>query len=385
MEKYSSLHKFWDKQPSMSLIDNTAIEDGPIEKDFPVGTELTVLPDKYYWSEADLTDDNILQELFEFLNDNYIEDTDGSMRFTYSKEFLKWSLLVSGYNPEWHLTVRYGSKGKLLAFITAIPCSIRINDTQIKTVEINYLCIHKNLRNKRLAPVLIKEIIRRVSSKGIQQAIYTIGKEITKPIGITKYWHRDLNPKKLIEIGFSYLPPNQSMNQRIRLYKLPLIPQLSLRPLTLSDIPEAYALLNQYLNKFKLRQMFTLEEFTHFFLPKTDIIYTYVLETNSKITDLCSFFSLSSQVLNNTKYSEMKGAYSFYNIASSVPLKDLINDAMILAKTNGFDVYNALDVMDNELFFKDLKFKIGTGGLQYYLYNWRCSPLQPNEISIILF
>jgi len=30
-------------------------------------------------------------------------------------------------------------------------------------VEINFLCVHKKLRSKRLAPVLIKEIIRRVS------------------------------------------------------------------------------------------------------------------------------------------------------------------------------------------------------------------------------
>jgi hypothetical protein len=30
-------------------------------------------------------------------------------------------------------------------------------------VEINFLCVHKKLRSKRLAPVLIKEITRRVN------------------------------------------------------------------------------------------------------------------------------------------------------------------------------------------------------------------------------
>ena len=33
-------------------------------------------------------------------------------------------------------------------------------------VEINFLCVHKKLRSKRLAPVLIREITRRVNLKG---------------------------------------------------------------------------------------------------------------------------------------------------------------------------------------------------------------------------
>ncbi len=37
--------------------------------------------------------------------------------------------------------------------------------------EINYLCVHKKLRSHRLAPVLIKEITRRVHDKNIWQAV----------------------------------------------------------------------------------------------------------------------------------------------------------------------------------------------------------------------
>ena len=37
-------------------------------------------------------------------------------------------------------------------------------------VEINFLCVHKRLRSKRLAPVLIREITRRVNCKGLFQA-----------------------------------------------------------------------------------------------------------------------------------------------------------------------------------------------------------------------
>lgn len=49
-------------------------------------------------------------------------------------------------------------------------------------VEINFLCVHKKLRSKRVAPVLIREITRRVNLQGIFQAVYTAGVVLPKPI-----------------------------------------------------------------------------------------------------------------------------------------------------------------------------------------------------------
>lgn len=43
-----------------------------------------------------------------------------------------------------------------MAFISGIPASVRVNASVLRTVEINFLCVHKKLRHKRLAPVLIK-------------------------------------------------------------------------------------------------------------------------------------------------------------------------------------------------------------------------------------
>lgn len=49
-------------------------------------------------------------------------------------------------------------------------------------VEINFLCVHKKLRSKRVAPVLIREITRRVNLEGIFQAVYTAGVVLPKPV-----------------------------------------------------------------------------------------------------------------------------------------------------------------------------------------------------------
>jgi glycylpeptide N-tetradecanoyltransferase len=67
-------------------------------------------------------------------------------------------------------------------------------------------------------------------------------------------------------------------------------------------------------------------------------------------------------------------------------MKQLLNDALIMASVHKFDVFNALDVLENthEL-LKDLKFGIGDGNLHYYMFNWRVTkPLEPQEVGLIL-
>ena len=115
-----------------------------------------------------------------------------------------------GYRIDWLVGVRVSASQRLVGFISAIPADIRINATCIKMVEINFLCVHKKLRSKRLAPVLIKEITRRVNLQNIWQATYTAGAVLPTPIARCRYWHRSLNPKKLVDVGFSKLSVHPS-------------------------------------------------------------------------------------------------------------------------------------------------------------------------------
>lgn len=45
---------------------------------------------------------------------------------------------------------------QLRGFITGIPAKVHVHNQKITMAEINFLCVHKKLRSKRLAPVLIK-------------------------------------------------------------------------------------------------------------------------------------------------------------------------------------------------------------------------------------
>ena len=97
------------------------------------------------------------------------------------------------------------------------------SDRDCQMVEINFLCVHKKLRSKRLTPVLIKEITRRVNLEGIFQATYTAGSYLPKPFATCRFAHRYLNPKKLIETGFASLGRNMTMAKTIKMFQLPRV------------------------------------------------------------------------------------------------------------------------------------------------------------------
>lgn len=73
---------------------------------------------------------------------------------------------------------------KMVKLIKYIHC---LYSRFVQMVEINFLCVHKKLRSKRVAPVLIREITRRVNLEGIFQAVYTAGVVLPKPVGTCRY------------------------------------------------------------------------------------------------------------------------------------------------------------------------------------------------------
>lgn len=392
-DKKKERYQFWETQPVAQFNDgdSATVADGPVDEPKTVADvrqEPYTLPDSFEWCSCDMMDDKECKEVYELLSLNYVEDDDNMFRFNYSPEFLRWALCSPGFKKEWHLGVRVKSTRKLVGFIAGIPARVRANENTIDMVEINFLCVIKKLRAKRLAPVLIMEITRRVNLHNIWQAAYTAGVVLPKPVAVTRYWHRSLNPKKLIDIGFSKLQPRMTMARTIKFYKVadePLTP--GIRPMELKDVPQVHQLLNSYLERYQLASHFSEEEVAHWFRPQDDVVEAFVVEDKAtgQITDLLSFYSLPSTVLGNPEHNLLRAAYMFYTVPGSVPISHLMQDALILARMKGYDVFNALDILQNIDFLKDLKFGPGDGYLQYYLYNWRVrQELTPQQVGFIL-
>ncbi|WPG97284.1 N-myristoyl transferase [Acrodontium crateriforme] len=415
-------YKFWNTQPvpkfkEPDLLQTTEGENGETLAEGAIlpdavckkaaKPEPEKLLDGFVWCEVDLDDKSEMKELYELLYNYYVEDSDGSFRFDYSEEFLAWALKPPGWKKVWHVGVRTkpaqeGKKGKLVAFIAGVPVNLNVRENSVKATEINFLTIHRKLRNKRLAPVLIKEITRRCYLNGIYQALYTAGTLLPKPVSTCRYFHRSLDWEHLYKVGFSHLPRGSTeLRQRLK-YKLDTTTKTpGLRLMEPKDVPAVQNLLSRYSTRFNLRQNFTEEEVAHYLCSDASkgVVWTYVVEEKGKITDFMSYYLLESTVLReNQKNDTIRAAYLYYYASESAfpgskkagaklsteqqakyqqKLQGLAHDMLITAKQHNLQVFNALSLLDNPLFLKEEKFEPGDGKLHYYLFNWRTAPL-PN-------
>tara|TARA_Y100000590_G_scaffold455846_1_gene605237 strand:- start:1582 stop:2742 length:1161 start_codon:yes stop_codon:yes gene_type:complete len=383
-------HKFWCNQPVQdynSEIDN----EGPIENKTLdlIRKEPYDIPNNFYWYTIDIMNDNDLNEVYNLLYKNYFMNKNSEIRFNYSKSFLRWALTPPGYFKDWHVGIKMKSekKDKLVGFISGIPVNIKLKELSQKLCEINFLCCWEKLRNKSIAPLMIKEVTRRVNCCDIYQAIYTAGVVIPKPISICNYHHRPINIEKLVDVGFFFKKETTPMKIMKKLYDLSSNDNKSikLRPIEEKDVNSSLLLLNNYFEKLSLHPVFTEDEFKHWFLSKNNNMYTYVISKNDKVTDFCSFFSIPFNVINNSKYNNLNVAYSFYNVATSINILELMNMLLYVIKNNNFDVFNCLDIMDNNEFLNKLKFKKGSGVLNYYLFNYKLKYIESCKNGIVLF
>ncbi|KAI4134864.1 MAG: hypothetical protein LQ347_001166 [Umbilicaria vellea] len=394
-QKDMASYKFWQTQPVPRFDEAHAVEEGPIKIIDPerVPKEPRPLYEGFEWVTMDLTDEKELEEVYELLAGHYVEDGEAMFRFNYSISFLNWALKSPGWRKEWHVGVRATKSQKLVAFISGVPVALRVRSNVLKSTEINFLCIHKKLRSKRLAPVLIEEITRRCYLLGIYQAIYTAGIVLPKPVSSCRYFHRSLDWLKLYESGFAPLPSSSTKARQITKFHLPNNTATpGLRPMQSKDAEAVQDLMSRYLKRFDMAPEYTRDEVDHWLVhdesrAPDQVVWSYVVEDpkGHKITDFFSFYCLESSVIGNKKYDCLRAAYLFYYATETAfkedekglkqRLNDLMKDALVLAKRFNFDVFNALTLLDNPLFLENLKFAPGDGQLHFYLYNYRTPPI----------
>ena len=395
---------------------------------------------------------------------------------------------------------------RLVGFITAVPATLLVrgarsedggggaaassppshnSSSPIKASEVNFLCVHKKLRSRRLAPVLIREVTRRVNRRGVWHAAYTAGVLLPRPVATARYWHRSLDARKLVDVGFCRVPARVTMARYVKLHRLPEAPATpGLRPMRRADAPAVAALLAARMGRFALAPELSAAEVEHYLTPREGVVHSYVVErevvrgggegrgaggaggegaeeeeedgeeeegegeededddngggkessstgdnattattatattaaaaaapapsqskkkrsnrkkkgspattTTTTITDLVSFYTLPSTVVGGRGgHDTLTAAFSFYSVAGSVSPRQLAGDALVLARETGHDVFNALDIADNDQdeVLRALKFAPGDGRLRYYLYNWRMGgreELAAREIGLVL-
>ncbi len=414
-------HPFWADKPVISTKDASHITEVK-QMNAPTLEELRPnpydLPEGYQWfnidirliksdnvnakSDVDIKFDVNIEMIYKFLYEHYVTYNVGGLQFQleYSIDTILWILSHTEYNPELHLGIRQISSQKIIGFITGTPSIIKLYGNTCKLAEINLLCVDPSYRGKSLAPILIKEVTRRIEIKSNDKshnllysgAIYTAGIILPNITCSATWHHRPLNPKKLIDINFM---PKQKLALKsvIKIHTIDskIKSKLGkLRIVSIVDAPTCCALLNEFLSAYHISVEFSEIEFIQRFGPATSVVKAYVIENKGVITDFISFYGLPSKIHGHKHHQVLNTAYGYYmatdrkNPKLEERLKDLMHIALCLAQEMKFDVFNCLNIMENESFMKDLKFGVGDGTLQYHLYNWQCPSTKPAGIGFFM-
>lgn len=327
------MRTFWDKQPVPQ--DGAVYESGKeIEKERVITHEPTQLLDGFSWTTPSL------EEAHALLRDHYV--CDETFKLVYSLETLKWAANHT------NIGIRHDASGDLIGYITSVPIKVRVCKDVLPMVQINFLCVHPTHRDKGFAPVLISEIKRIANTKDVWQAMYTAVTKIPGSVAKSSYWHRFLNVKRLVKMGFY-------KTDRLREKYFEVQGNSQFRRMISRDVPKVTKVMEKYLSKFKVAPVIDKEWVKHWLLP----IHSYV---NDETDDFISFYEVPYDRVDGI--DTVKQVYAFYIVG------DVYNDAFVLARNQGYDVFNTLDIGQRGEELEKLKFLKGTGHVYYYLFNW---------------
>eukprot|EP00826_Nyctotherus_ovalis_P050199 TRINITY_DN6131_c0_g1_i8.p1 TRINITY_DN6131_c0_g1~~TRINITY_DN6131_c0_g1_i8.p1 ORF type:complete len:326 (-),score=82.08 TRINITY_DN6131_c0_g1_i8:470-1447(-) len=304
-----SKHRFWSTQPVMQFddLDRKDLPTGPIKKIDPKDVPLHPypLPEGLEWTEIDVNTKD-LDDVYVLLRENYIEEAvDFRMKFT--PEYLKWVFSPPGHHKEWCIGVRNKDTKELIAFNNGSPSRASVDGKVLDMMDYSFACVSKKYRSKRLTPLLIQEIIRRINLKGVWQYYFSTDKVLFAPFSENWFYRRDFDIKLGLEIGVSAMPEGCStVEEALEYAKVPESANLpGLRPMVKEDVPQVHALFSEYLKKFRLYPIFTEEAVAHWLLPRKDIVYTYVIaDADNKATDFVSFYVVPYTVMNHPQVTE---------------------------------------------------------------------------------
>ncbi|TBU16643.1 N-myristoyl transferase [Ordospora colligata] len=347
-------YDFWSNEP----VDDRGAS-GVISEEDRIAANVEALPDGF---EFDNQSD--IAEIAEFLERNYVEDVSSGHSLMYSRKFLEW-MFNSESGKRYRIVFR--ESGVMVGFIYGRKHKLVVNGEDDNVLGVNLLCVSRKHRGKRIAPLLIKEIVRQANVDGIYRGVFTAGNELFSCVCVGRYYHRPLRMDRLVEAGFcDRMVPVKKLEARkgtrlARSEDMEVIRMLYLKEITKHALHEE---MDENITDLRCLD---------------DVIYTYVHESVDGISEFGSFFVIDTVEKESGK--KIRGAYMWYR--GGEDLRMIVNDLMYFAEKCGCDVFNCLDIMGNALFLKEHEFCIGTGVLRYYLYNWKMEKIDKSKVFFV--
>ena len=355
-------------------------------------------------------DDLLKTQLLEFINNNY-NGIDSKFTLNYSKELFNYYI-----TPDTLCILFYPNNKKpqnistqnMVGFICGHPEIIYIKENntfkQYKTIDVNYLCLIKSIRNLHISSYMINILTKRCIlkfNKQINCALYTIGKPIKTPSFSSKtFYYRPINIENLTTSKLLNLDHDVSILKKmfetfdfdkdfLKNYKFIHLTKgyLDKNQQTLTnivnEIHDKLIYINQvnyyifdYKSKQDIRNILLNESFYNFIIINT--------KTNEIEDYICLYNLITKNTVNNIS-SRNAYFYIFMTLKNDDYKFNIIEYISEYSfKNNLFDMITVMDIMEKG-YLKDKHFKLlnSSTKLYYYMYNLQLSEIEPFKNGLI--
>lgn len=361
--------KYWENQPvklteTFEEIELINLQDAiyrKIEKEITNNNSVNL--------DYTIVEEDSLDDIHKFINSNY-KTIDSTHSLVYGKDILKYifkdSILIVFY-PK--------NRATPIGFICGTRKTIRVADKKFCCIEVNLLCLVKQLRDIHISSYMINvlnlECIKKY--KEVSCAFYTTGIKLQVPNYCYKrYYLRPINIEAMIKAGII----NQVID--IKTYN-----DIGARSITMINgsgcekeiIEKIEKKLSEYddinydicflLNEMEIKDIMSNKDFYNFmFKDLTDFVMIYRVDAEFN-GEICRFGYLYKWFFENEE-SKIR------------TMKMVIN---YCKKNDIFDTISVLDTLDID--YEELQFLRGTTGLNYYGYNIKLPKIKKHRNGLI--
>jgi glycylpeptide N-tetradecanoyltransferase len=386
LNQIMSKHQFWSTQPVSNSTETSGFIDETLFT-MPPPESPQRLPSDFEWTTLDTSNKSHIQSVIELLSKHYVSSEEGA-KLLYTNNFFTWFF---SQNHSIAVGVRVVKTKKLVGFIFGSTGTVHVpTHENLKVAEIDFLCIHPKLRNKRLAPVLIKEITRQFRLKNIHCAIYTAGTKIPIPYVTHTYHHRPINIDQLCKVGFL---DAQSIAQADTLkIRFKILPRWNSAGIHVVDHtkPPTDALIHDISHLSQIAQssclvkhVMTKDTIKHLLSAPLDVLQTiFITDPNSGDMVAFAMVYFIQYIYPNNRSLRVA---QLYHHGSSSPdgCKRLMKGILARIKRQA-DVLNVLDGAQFET-LKDTLDLVPGQHLYSYFWNYKLPEMKPHEDGVLLF
>ena len=207
------------------------------------------------------------------------------------------------------------------------------------------MCTHLMARNKKQAPFLMEEMLRRCVLGGYKVGSFQTQADVPSAYVSVNDFHKFLNPKKLLDVRFTYKDDEEEVADFVKKHetypKRKIFIEGNLRPMEKKDLADVHKLFNMQQHYCVIKYKMSQDELMHHLLGNDNVVRTYVVEgadpkdpLKPVLTDFFSVTMMTTKTVSKEAqmHDQLRQGRLYYYACNKNTIKDIIAQAFWTAK-----------------------------------------------------